>query len=304
MIFIHVINSLLYLWEDLFGSRAIQNYQAYTWELTMFLNELERFIEEDIGYNDISCSIIPDRKVEASVITKEDGIISGLHEAMQIFKYFDVSAATDLVEGYMLRKNDVIFSLEGGAVSILRAERLSLNFLGRMSGIATLTRKFVDRAGGVRIACTRKTTPGFRKFEKKAVIAGCGDPHRFNLSDTVMIKNNHIAALGLEEAIAAAKKAASFTQKIEVEVMDIYSAIYAAEQNVDIVMFDNMAPEKIIECICVLSEKGLRENVILEASGNISLDNVSEYAKTGVDVISAGALIHSSRWLDISLRIR
>lgn len=269
----------------------------------MFLNELERFIEEDIGYNDISCSIIPDHKAEARIISKEEGIVSGLSEAAQIFEYFDVSASTELEEGSALRKNDEIFSLAGGARSILRAERLSLNFLGKMSGIATLTRKFVDQANGVRIACTRKTTPGFRKFEKKAVIAGGGDPHRFNLSDAIMIKNNHIAALGLEKVIAQAKEAASFTQKIEVEVRDIDSAIYAAAQGVDIIMFDNMTPAGIIECIGALSEKGLRENVILEASGNISLENVSEYAKTGVNVISAGALIHSSRWLDISLRI-
>ncbi|MCE8428316.1 MAG: carboxylating nicotinate-nucleotide diphosphorylase [Candidatus Methanoperedens sp.] len=269
----------------------------------MFLTELERFIEEDIGYNDISCSIIPDRIVGARVISKEDGIVSGLSEATQVFDYFDVFAATDFEEGSALKKNDVIFILEGGARSILRAERLSLNFLGRMSGIATLTRKFVDKAKGLRVACTRKTTPGFRKFEKKAVIAGGGDPHRFNLSDAVMIKNNHIAALGLEKAITAAKRAASFTRKIEVEVRDIDSAIYAAGNGADIVMFDNMTPEKIIECISVLSEKGIRENVILEASGNISLENANEYARTGVDVISAGALIHSSRWLDISLRI-
>src|SRR5574340_1151294 len=126
----------------------------------MLSTELERFIEEDIGYNDVSCNIIPDCKAQAEVVSNEDGIIAGLSEATQIFEYFEIFAATDLNEGSILKKDDIIFTLEGGARYILRAERLALNFLGRMSGIATLTRKYVDRANGVRIASTRKTTPG------------------------------------------------------------------------------------------------------------------------------------------------
>ncbi len=267
------------------------------------MKELERFIEEDIGYNDISCTIIPDCKVRAEVIAKEDGFVAGLSEATQAFEYFDVFAATDFVDGSVIKENDTIFTLEGGARSILRAERLALNFLGRMSGIATLTRGYVDMAGGVRIACTRKTTPGFRKFEKKAVIAGGGDPHRFNLSDAVMIKDNHIAVIGLENAVKAAKKTASFTQKIEVEVENAESAVKAAELGVDIIMFDNMSPGEIGNTVKILVKKGLRNNVILEASGNVSIENVREYSRTGIDVISVGALTHSSNWLDMSLRI-
>jgi nicotinate-nucleotide pyrophosphorylase (carboxylating) len=269
----------------------------------MLLTELERFIEEDMGYNDVSCSIIPDCKVQAEVVTNENGIAAGLPEATQIFEYFDVFAPTDFTDGDFIKENDVIFALEGGARSILRAERLALNFLGRMSGIATLTRQYVERANGPRIACTRKTTPGFRKFEKKAVIAGGGDPHRFNLSDAVIIKDNHIAVLGLENAVNAAKKTASFTQKIEVEVENADSAIKAAEQGVYIIMFDNMPPDEIGNAVKILKEKGLRDDVLLEASGSISLENVVRYAKTGVDVISVGALTHSSNWLDVSLRI-
>ncbi len=270
----------------------------------MLLVELERFIEEDLGYNDVSCTVVPDCKVRAEVVSNEDGIVAGLAEATQLFEYFEVFALTDLTEGTAIKKDDIIFTLEGGARSILRAERLALNFLGRMSGIATLTRKYVDRANGVRIACTRKTTPGFRKFEKKAVIAGGGDPHRFNLSDTVLIKDNHIAVLGLEKALKSAKDTASFTQKIEVEVEDTDSAIRAAELGVDIIMFDNMAAGEIEKSIKKLDEKGLRQGLILEASGGISMENAGDYAKTGVDVISIGALTHSSRWLDISLRIK
>jgi nicotinate-nucleotide pyrophosphorylase (carboxylating) len=270
----------------------------------MLLVELECFIEEDLGYNDVSCTIVPDCKVRAEVVSNEEGIVAGLAEATQLFEYFEVFALTDLAEGSAIKKGDSIFTLEGGARSILRAERLALNFLGRMSGIATLTRKYVDRANGVRIASTRKTTPGFRKFEKKAVIAGGGDPHRFNLSDMVLIKDNHLAVLGLEKALKSAKDVASFTQKIEVEVEDTDSAIRAAKLGADIIMFDNMAADEIEKSIKKLEEKGLRQGLILEASGGISMDNLGDYAKTGVDVISIGALTHSSRWLDISLKIK
>jgi len=269
----------------------------------MLLTELERFIEEDIGYDDVSCNIIPDCRVQAEVIAKEFGIVAGLSEATQIFEYFEIFSTTDFSDGDLVKENDIIFSLDGGARSILKAERLALNFLGRMSGIATLTRQYVERAAGPRIACTRKTTPGFRKFEKKGVLAGGGDAHRFNLSDTVMIKDNHIAVLGLEKAIAAAKKAASFTRKIEVEVETADDAVRTAQIGVDIIMFDNMTVNEIQKAVKMLEEKGLRDNIILEASGGISIENVDKYGRTGVDVISIGALTHSSNWLDISLRI-
>ncbi len=270
----------------------------------MLLTELERFIEEDMGYNDVSSSIVPDCKVQAEAFVREDGVVAGLGEATQVFDYFDVLSTTDLADGDVVKKNDILLTLDGGARSVLGAERLALNFLGRMSGIATLTRKYVERAGSVKIACTRKTTPGFRKFEKKAVIAGGGDPHRFNLSDAVMIKDNHIAVLGIEKAIKTAKNMASFTQKIEVEVQSTDDAISAAGLGVDIIMFDNMAADKIKESINEIVKNGLRDSVILEASGGITLENIGDYAGSGVDVISIGAITHSSRWLDISLRIK
>lgn len=269
----------------------------------MLLTELERFIDEDTGYYDISSGIVPDCQVKGVIISKEKGIIAGLSEATQVFEYFDVYATTDLMDGDPVKKESIIFSLEGGARSILKAERLALNFIGKMSGIATLTRKYVEKAKGVRIACTRKTTPGFRKFEKKAVIAGGGDPHRFNLSDSILIKDNHIAVLGLEKAIEEAKSRKSFTQKVEVEVTDLSSAVLAAGSGVDIIMFDNMQADEIENCLKILDGKGLRKNIIFEASGGISLENIEDYAKTGVNVISVGGITHSSRWHDVSLRI-
>ena len=272
----------------------------------MFIREIESFIEEDLGYDDVSCTIVPDRPAEAIIFTKEDCTVAGIDEAVSIFYYFGIQAETDFKDGDQLKKGDIIFRLKGGAVSILRAERISLNFLGHLSGIATLTKKCTDIARKhsetVRIACTRKTTPGIRKFEKLAVAAGGGDTHRFNLSDAVMIKDNHVKLMGIEAAIKEARKT-SFTRKIEVEVESAEDAVFAAELGADIIMLDNMQPDGVKETISILNGKGLRESVLIEASGGISLENLEAYAKTGVDVISMGLLIHRSRWIDVSLEI-
>lgn len=272
----------------------------------MLIKELESFIEEDLGYDDVSCTIVPDRPAEAVIFTKEDCIVAGIKEAGSIFCYLGIQAETTLKDGDRLKEGDIIFGLKGGAVSILRAERLTLNFLGHLSGIATLTRACMDivrkHSETTRVACTRKTTPGIRKFEKLAVAAGGGDPHRFNLSDSVMIKDNHVKLMGIEAAIEAAKKT-GFTRKIEVEVESADDAVLAAKLGADIIMLDNMQPEAVRETLEILKEKGLRDSVIVEASGGISQANLEGYAKTGVDVISMGSLIHKSRWIDISLEI-
>jgi len=272
----------------------------------MFIREIESFIEEDLGYDDVSCTIVPDRPAEAIIFTKEDCTVAGIDEAASIFHYFGIQTETDFKDGDRLKEGDIIFRIRGGAVSILRAERLSLNFLGHLSGIATLTRKCTDivrkHSETTRVACTRKTTPGIRKFEKLAVAAGGGDTHRFNLSDAVMIKDNHIKLMGIEEAIKAARKT-SFTRKIEVEVESAEDAVLAAELEIDIIMLDNMKPDEVKKTLFILKEKGLRESVLIEASGGISPENLENYAKTGVDIISMGSLIHKSKWIDFSLEI-
>lgn len=272
----------------------------------MFIKEVESFIEEDLGYDDVSCTIVPDRPAEAIIFTKEDCTVAGIKDAGSIFCYLGIQAETTLKDGDHLKEGEIIFRLKGGAVSILRAERLALNFLGHLSGIATLTRACVDTvrkySETTRVACTRKTTPGIRKFEKLAVAAGGGDTHRFNLSDSVMIKDNHIKLMGIGAAIEAAKKT-SFTRKIEVEVESTENALLAAELGADIIMLDNMKPETLLQTLEALKEKGLRDSVIVEASGGISQENLEGYAKTGVDVISMGSLIHKSRWIDVSLEI-
>jgi len=271
----------------------------------MLICEIERFIGEDLGFNDISCTMVPDEMVDAVIFTKEDCTLAGLDVASSIFGYFNIPAHTDYSDGDCACAGDVIFALTAGAVSILRAERLVLNFLGHLSGIATLTRmcvREVEPFSAARVACTRKTTPGIRKFEKMAVIAGGGDPHRFNLSDAVMIKDNHIKLMGLEAAIKAAK-CASFTQKIEVEVESTEDAVLAAQIGVDIIMLDNMDPAGVIRTVEMLKREGVRESVIIEASGGITPHNITEYAKAGVDVISMGSLIHKAQWIDMSLEI-
>jgi len=176
--------------------------------------------------------------------------------------------------------------------------------MARMSGISTLTRQCVLSAGGlVRIAATRKTTPGFRLFEKRAVFLGGGDTHRFNLSDAVLIKDNHIQILGLEECLRRGKQLASFTKKIEVEVESLDDMLKAAQGGADIIMFDNMAPEEIARGVELLKKKGLRDRVLLEASGGITPDSIRGYAACGVDVLSLGALTRNARWIDLSLEI-
>jgi nicotinate-nucleotide pyrophosphorylase (carboxylating) len=271
----------------------------------MLTSELERFVAEDLGEWDDSSSLVPDIDALAIIIAKEDCIISGLAEAAEIFAYFHLVATPLYDDGEFVPAGAQVISVQGSARALLQSERLALNFMARMSGISTLTRDCVLLAGGrVRIAATRKTTPGFRAFEKKAVFLGGGDTHRFNLSDAVLIKDNHIAILGLEECLRRAKQRASFTKKIEVEVESQGDMIKAAKAGADIIMFDNMAPEEIARAVLLLEEMGLRDRVLLEASGGITLDSIREYAASGVDVISLGALTRNARWIDLSMDIQ
>lgn len=271
----------------------------------MLTSELERFVAEDLGEWDDSSTLVPEIEAVAAVVAREDCIISGLAEAQEIFAYFRLAASPLFDDGEFVPAGSQVISIRGSARAVLQSERLVLNFMARMSGISTLTRQCALLAGKrVRIAATRKTTPGFRAFEKKAVFLGGGDMHRFNLSDAVLIKDNHIAILGLEECLRRARERASFTKKIEVEIENAADMIKAATGGADIIMFDNMSPEEIARGIVQLQETGLRGHLILEASGGITLDNLSEYAASGVDVISLGALTRDARWIDLSLEMQ
>jgi nicotinate-nucleotide pyrophosphorylase (carboxylating) len=270
----------------------------------MLRSELERFVGEDLGEWDDSSSLVPETPARAVIIAKEDCIISGLAEAEEIFDYFGLEAERLFDDGEFVPAASTVITVCGNARKILQSERLVLNFMARMSGISTVTRECVLCAGGrARIAATRKTTPGFRRFEKKAVFLGGGDTHRFNLSDAVLIKDNHIKILGLEESLCRARNQASFTKKIEVEVESLDDMLVAAKGGADIIMFDNMIPTEIAAGIELLQNYGLRTRVLLEASGGITLDNIKEYAACGVDVISLGALTRNARWIDLSLEI-
>jgi nicotinate-nucleotide pyrophosphorylase (carboxylating) len=225
-----------------------------------------------------------------------------------MFQIANVDVAEHVDDGTQTRKGQVILRVRGVARSILAVERTALNVLMRMSGIATLTRRLVEEARSVnpkiKLACTRKTTPGFRMFEKRAVEIGGGDTHRLRLDDAVLIKTNHItAAGGVEEAVKRAKLNASFTKKIEVEVTSLEQAFRASKLGPDILMLDNMSPDEVEEVINKLNETGLRGRMLIEVSGGVTPDTLSAYAKTGVDVISMGALTHSAKALDINMRI-
>ncbi len=270
----------------------------------MDVSEIELFLREDIGNFDLFHELLPDNVAKADIVAKEDGVIAGLEEAVRILHYCGILATRRRDDGDTIAEGDVVLKLDGGTRAILQSERVALNFLGRMSGIATLTRRCVEIVAGndVRVACTRKTTPGFRRFEKKAVAIGGGDPHRFCLSDAVMIKDNHIKIHGMDLAYKCARET-GFTKTVEIEVGNAEDAVRAAKLGADIVMFDNMGPRKITEAISALDGQGLCDCVMLEASGGITLDNLALYAETGVDVISIGALTHSAQWLDFSLEV-
>ncbi len=265
-------------------------------------------LEEDIGFCDITTEYLKiDNDVKAQIVAKSNGIIAGVEEACFAFEYLGASAKALKEDGDTVRKGDIVIEIEGNAKAILAAERTALNFLMRMSGIATAAKTALNKAREVNpdivVVETRKGTPCFINFEKKAIRVAIGNSHRFRLDDCVLIKDNHIAILGLEESIKRAKGNASFTKKIEVEVNSVEQAIKAAKLGVDIIMLDNMKPSEIKDAVEKLEKLGLRKQVILEASGGITLDNIKEYAKTGVDVISLGYITHSAKSLDFSLRI-
>ncbi len=272
----------------------------------MLLKEIESFLEEDVGHEDYE-EIVPYTNCKAEITVKEEGVLAGLEEVKQIFDYMSVQYSTEFWDRDRIKSGDTILTVRGAGVKILKTERLVLNFLGRMSGVATLTDKFVSETREVdehvKVAGTRKTTPGFRKYEKKAIAIGGGDPHRFGLYEAVIIKDNYIKLMGLENAIKKAKEKASFTRKIEVEVESIADALRAAELKVDIIMLDNMPAAEVKECVRLLTERGLRDGLILEASGGINMRNIKEFASTGVDVVSIGMITHSAKWLGFSMDV-
>ncbi|MGZ7115969.1 MAG: carboxylating nicotinate-nucleotide diphosphorylase [Methanobacterium sp.] len=273
-------------------------------------DDLRQMIYEDIGFEDITTdALIPeDMEANGNIIAKENGIIAGIKDINDLFEEFGVKSIINRKDGDKIELNDIVMELNGNARCILTLERTALNLLMRMSGIATLTSKTLEIIREVNeniiLASTRKITPGLQYFEKNAVKIGGGDTHRFRLDDCVLIKDNHIELVGsVEGAITRAKNNVSFTKKIEIEVETLEDAITAVKNGADIVMLDNMSPDTIIETVSSLKSNGLRDKVLIEVSGGIKPENIVEYAKTGVDIISAGYLTHSAKALDLSLEI-
>jgi len=273
--------------------------------------KLLNFLMEDVGMGDITTeAVVPANiKVEAQIIAKESLVPAGIPEVRALLKLIGAEVVDSVEEGVEVPAGTILAEIRGEGHTILMAERTLLNLLMRMCGIATATRRLVrkvEEAGfKVRVAATRKTAPGLRYFDKRAVVVGGGDPHRFRLDDAILIKDNHIALVGgVEEAVRRARSTASFTKKIEVEVQTTEDAIKAAKADADIIMLDNMTADEVKETIDALEQGGLRGKVLVEVSGGVVEGNILSYAKAGPDIISTGAITHSVKASNISLEMR
>ena len=271
----------------------------------MIEHNIKQWLAEDLGSGDITTqNIVPQGAITTAVIhAKQDGILAGNEIAQYVFQYLNphIKYVECKKDGETLEFGDVIAKIEGDAQTILSGERLALNLLQRLSGIATKTKEFADCIKGysAKIADTRKTTPGLRLLEKYAVTVGGGRNHRFGLYDAVMIKDNHIkVAGGILEAINKVRQSIPHTVKIEVEVESLEQVELALIGKADIIMLDNMSTELMLQAVEMIKGQAL-----VEASGGVNLLTIENIAKTGVDIISVGAITHSVMALDISLDI-
>ncbi len=272
--------------------------------INMVEDIITRALAEDIGTGDITTlSTIPkQQQISGRFIAKEDGVICGIDIMKKVFEKVDhtITLKPLVNDGDKVNKGDIIAEINGTAIGVLTGERVALNFLQRLSGISTKTYEITQKIKGTNacIVDTRKTTPGLRVLEKYAVKTGGGSNHRFNLADGVLIKDNHIMAAGsITKAITAAKNNAPHTLKIEVEVETMEQIDEALSAGADIIMLDNMDAEKMIAAV-----KKINGQALVEASGNMGDKDLREVADTGVDLISIGALTHSVKAMDISLK--
>ncbi len=270
---------------------------------------VDRALAEDLGWGDATTkALIPsDQRGIASIMAKEEGILAGIDIAKKVFQRVDPALKVDvfIADGSQINPGSIIAKVKGNVASILKAERVALNFLQRLSGIASETNRYVKAVEGlpVRIMDTRKTTPGLRSMEKYAVRVGGGQNHRMSLGDGILIKDNHIAALrssglSLKEIMVKARENAPKGLKVEVEVSTLQEGLEAAEAGADIIMLDNMNLGDMRQVV-----KSIQTRALIEASGGITLSKVRAVAETGADFISIGALTHSVKALDISLEL-
>lgn len=272
--------------------------------------KLRSILTEDLGKGDVTTMLLipADSTAEAEVIARESGVIAGVEEAEVLAESLGLKVENLVSDGEEVKTGKVLMKISGKTRTILAAERTILNILSRMSGIATATRKLVNklkrRKLKTRVACTRKVAPGLLYFDKKAVLIGGGDTHRLCLDDMILIKDNHIAVVGsVKKAVKTAREKVSFSKKIEVEVTRVEDALKAAKAGADIIMLDNFHPKQIEKAVKTLKKSGFYGKVLLEASGGITAKNILEFASTGVDVVSLGEITHSVKALNISLEI-
>ena len=266
---------------------------------------IKRGLAEDINYIDVTTDyLIPENQIStARFVAKDSGVLAGIEVAMRVFTLIDDTVTFELLkqDGDKVSKGDIILTMKGHTASLLKGERTALNLVQHMSGIATATHRCVELVKGTNasIADTRKTLPGLRALQKYAVVAGGGKNHRYNLSDAAMLTDNHIDAYGsLTNAVNALRAKAGHMVKIEVETRSLEELEEALAVGADVIMLDNMDCATMAEAV-----KRTAGRAKLEASGNITLENIAEVAKTGVDIISLGALTHSVTCFDISMKI-
>jgi nicotinate-nucleotide pyrophosphorylase (carboxylating) len=281
---------------------------AQTLDLRSYQELLRRFLEEDLGGGDLTteATISPSQAAVGRFVAKAPLVLAGIEIALEVIRLLDsdLGAEARYRDGDFLQPGDEPAIVRGQARALLSGERVALNLLQRLSGIATLTRKYVEAIQGTKakILDTRKTTPGLREFEKYAVAAGGGSNHRFNLNDAILIKENHIhLAGGVRQAIARAQAARKNARFVEVEVTSLEELEEALPERPDVILLDNMTPECVEKAVAMARQRSAK--VLLEASGGITLENVRQYAEAGVDWISVGALTHSSAAADLSLEI-
>lgn len=274
--------------------------------------KLKEYLEEDCSFIDISALCIPkDTNISAKIVAKSEGFISGLEELGILYDILKVTINFNKKEGDAFKNGDIIAELKGYARAILMGERVGLNLLIHMSSITSTVKKYVkiikDSGKNVKIACTRKTLPGLRIFEKKAVLlVGDGaDPHRFSLSDMILLKDTHLKYYkgDIAKLLKNMKKQASFTKKIEIEIEKPEEVLIAAKNGADIIMLDNMTPNQVEDAINLLKKNNLRDKVIIEVSGGINIENIVDYLQSSPDIISIGELTQfPSEKVDLSLR--
>lgn len=276
----------------------------------LLFNSLTQFLDEDLGRGDITTqsTVLETTKGRGKFLAKQEMVVAGLEIAEAVFNCLDPELQIEafVYEGELVKANTEIARLDGPANVLLAGERLALNLMQRMSGVATLTSKYVKAIEGTsaRIVDTRKTMPGLRMIDKYAVQIGGGHNHRFGLDDGILIKDNHIMlAGGIEAAVKRARDRAGHLHKIEVEVATFEQLQEAINVGADVIMLDNMHPTQVAEAVEIVRKSERGKYITLEASGGITLENVADYAKAGVDLISIGALTHSAPAMDISFKI-